>query len=75
MKLRAISLLLFLSLGACAKGHSDPAAVTCQAYAGAFMEVYPDGMARKSDVAACSDGCNKVSDVSDSSNSFKQCSH
>ncbi len=68
-----LGIALFLS--ACGKHGSPAEPVSCHEYAGAFMEVYPDGVARKSEVAACSDGCNQISSIGDSTNSFKQCSH
>lgn len=66
---------LILFLTACGKRGDSASPVSCSLYAGAFEEVYPDGVSRKSDVAACSDGCNRVSFVNDPSVNFRQCSH
>ena len=66
-------IILATCLSSCAKSHPADAVTCNNVYAGAFEETYPDGVARKSEVAACSDGCNKVTAVGDSANSFKMC--
>ncbi len=74
--MRLILICSILILGACAKKSADNPVTCGNIYAGAFMETYPDGVARKSEVALCSDGCNKVTDINvPPAPSFKMCSH
>jgi len=56
LAMRTVLAVLLLSSIACAK-NSEP--VSCVQQAGAQQVAYPDGQARKSYVAHCSDGCQE----------------
>lgn len=78
-KLFAICILV--AVQGCAKkgggfdGAPAAAGITCSAPQVSAAQVqWPDGFVRKSNVSPCSDGCFKVSNVDDATESFKTCS-
>lgn len=68
-----LTLVVFLSLAACAKNESR-VATTCKRDVSAHMIEYPDHQFRKSDVSTCSDGCSYVQAVSEAKENFSVCS-
>ncbi len=70
--MRPLVLGLFLLLGACAKDAS-PVDITCKHDTSAYTVRWPDGIDRKSEVYACSDGCFQFKSLDGNNSQFKSC--